>query len=372
MQAAVETGARSSAALAAWAQRPGDHTFTNVEDVLAHTEKMRKQSHVSDAAVEHLGVMTPGDALEPGRDQLFLTKDGKAAKFNNHSFNQFCQNIGARASEYRKYPAALVAPLLTWKAQFGDRKDVKLLMRVDDNNMYECRAVNSPTYGRIWNDELARAVRDHIDPEIWTVPDKAITFHKHTGFITTNDKKVFIFLVNQSNPIELPGQKPLYRGFYAWNSEVGDGTCGIAEFLFNSVCANRAISGLSDFCELNIRHTSGAPDRWVRDAVPKLNEYVNTPTGQVVERIMKAKEKKVAKDEKSAIAWLHERGFTKNLAKATVESAREEERGADPKYSPFSVWNLIMGATAEARAQVNNDDRVALELQAGKLMKAAF
>ena len=373
MQAAEVSDRRSSAALAAWAHRPGDETFTTVEEVLKHTAEVRTQSSVSDAAVEHLGVMTPGDSLDPGADQLYLVKGDKAARFTNHAFNQFCQAIGARAGEWRKYPAALAQVPLTWKAENSDRKDVKLLTRVDENKQFECRAVNSPTYGRIWNYELAEAVHKYVDPGIWAVPSYERTFHTNTGFISTNDRKVFIFLVNEGKPIELPGtDSPLYRGFYAWNSEVGDGTCGIAEFLFNKVCANRAMLGLTGFQELCIRHTSGAPDRWVKDAVPSLKEYMDASTKQVVRRIVDAKEKNVAKDEKGAAEWLQARGFTKALAKATIESAREEERGADPKYSPFSVWNLIQGATAEAREKRNNDDRVALEVQAGRLMKAAF
>lgn len=374
MQAAEVFDRRSSAAIAAWAHRPGDDTFDTVEGLMEHTAKMFESSRVSDAAIEHLKVGTPGYSMRPGQDNLYLIKDdAKAARFTNFSFNQFCQTIGARAGEWRKYPASLAQVPLTWKAENCDRKDVKLLVRLDEENLYECRAVNSPTYGRIWNHELAVAVHNHVDPDVWTVPSRETSFHIHTGFITTNDRKAFVFLVNEGNPIMMPGvDKPLYRGFYAWNSEVGDGTCGIAEFLFNQACANRVIVGLSEFKELCIRHTSGAPDRWVKDAVPSLDEYVNTSTEKIVERIAKSKEKNVAKDEKGALEWMQSRGFTKVFSKAAIDSAREEERGADPKYSPFSVWNLIQGASAEAREKRNNDDRVALEVQAGRLMKAAF
>jgi len=159
---------------------------------------------------------------------------------------------------------------------------------------------------------------------------------------------------------------------YAWNSEVGDGTCGLAEFLLNKVCANRMMVGVTGFTELKIRHTSGAPDRWVKEAVPKLNEYVNTSTAELVGHLTKARDKKVANNEKTATEWLQERGFTKSLATATIESAREPERGADPNFSPYSIWNLVQGATAEARNQENNDSRVAIEQMAGKLMKSVF
>jgi predicted GNAT family acetyltransferase len=127
---------------------------------------------------------------------------------------------------------------------------------------------------------------------------------------------------------------------------------------------------LTGFQELNIRHTSGAPDRWVRDAIPSLNEYVNKSTDEVRALLQASREKKVAKDEKGALQWLQERGFTKALAKSALVSAREEERGADPNASPFCVWNLVQGITSEARELVNNDDRADLEMRAGRLMKA--
>jgi hypothetical protein len=357
--------------MAAWARRPGDLVFDAVEPLVEHTKQLKERSYVKDAAVEHLGLRATGESLKVGGDDLLVTRDGKTAKLNNHSFNQFCQVIGARAGEWRKYPAALAQVPLTWKAQFSDRKDVKMLIRRNEGEeLLECAAINSPTYGRIWNHELAAAVQQYVDPDVWVVPDES-SFHTNKGFITANDRKVFIFLVNESNPIILPGlPKPLFRGFYAWNSEVGDGTCGIAEFMMNAACANRTITNLTDFEELKIRHTAGAPDRWVRDAVPSLNEYVNASTEKISGLLQASREKTVAKDEKGALAWLQERGFTKTLAQAGIESAREEERGADPSVSPYSVWNLIQGLTAEARGKENNDDRVLLEQQAGKLMKA--
>lgn len=303
---------------------------------------------------------------------MFLESDENRAVLNNHSFNQACGLIGARASEYKKYPAALVQVMLSWLAQHSDRKDAKLLITKQDDDHPLVRSVNSPTYGRIWNHELAEAVHKYIDPDVWTVPD-ATAFHLKKGFITANDRKVFVFLVNEKNPIMLKGfTKPLYRGLYAWNSEVGDGTCGIAEFMMNAACVNRVIAGISDFEELKIRHTVGAPDRWMMEAVPKLNEYVNSSTDKVTELLEASRNKKVAKDEKGAIAWLQERGFTKALSVSALESAREEERGADPSSSPYSVWNIVQGLTAEARSRANNDDRVDIETRAGRLMKAVF
>jgi len=367
---------RSDAAMAAWAHRPGDHVFDSVEKLVEHTRELKDKSFTEEAAVEHLQIRATGDAMRVGADEMVVVHDRAEGDgttvglLNNHSFNQYCQNIGARAGEYRKLPAAIAQMPLMWLTQNADRKDVKMLLTRGDNDIVQCRAINSPNYGRIWNHELAEAVLKYVDPDIWTVPDVS-HFHTPMGFISTNDKKVFIFLANEKNPITLKGiDKPLFRGVYAWNSEVGDGTAGCADFCYNSACANRVMVGLTEFKELVIRHTAGAPDRWVKEAVPAFDKYVNTSTQKIAGLLEASRKKKVAKTEKGALQWMQEHGFTKALSKAALESAREEERGADPSSSPLSIYNVVQGLSAEARAKENNDERVAIELLAGKLFKA--
>ena len=296
MEQTVEArnGQRSSAAMAAWAHRPGDNVFDSVQQLVEHTRELKDRSYAREAAVEHLGIKALGDSMRPGMDSMVVVHgkgdtDVMQAQLNNHSFNQFCQNVGARAGEYRKLPATIAQIPLLWLTQNADRKDVKMLISRSQNGGLDfCRAINSPSYGRIWNHELAEAVAKHVDPDVWTIPE-ASHIHTKAGFISTNDKKAFIFLANEVNPITLKGMdKPLYRGFYAWNSEVGDGTAGCADFCYNSACANRVMIGLTEFKELVIRHTSGAPDRWIQDAVPALSQYVNARTTRVRSRGFKS------------------------------------------------------------------------------------
>src|SRR5215207_5079578 len=78
-----------------------------------------------------------------------------------------------------------------------------------------------------------------------------------------SDRDVFVFLVDDLNPIEagrLPDGSPdlFFRGFYAWNSEVGSRTLGIASFFLRAVCQNRTLWGVEQFEELTIRHSKYA------------------------------------------------------------------------------------------------------------------
>jgi hypothetical protein len=365
---------KSASGMAAWAHRPDDIKFNTLGELVAHTEKIKDCSFLREAAVEHLSVLSRGNSFEPGVDPLYLTHEqNEWARLTHLSFNQFCSMIGARAGEYRKLPAAIAQIPLSYLAERVDRRDAKILYHKDPNSEGEltCRALNSPSYGRIWNYELAKAVQDYVDPNVWTVPDTT-SFHLKTGFITTNDRKAFIFMVDEKHPIQLPGSdKPLYRGFYAWNSEVGDGAAGIAEFLFFSACANRAIMGLTEFKELYIRHTCGAPDRWVRDAAPKLKEYVNSSPDGIQKRLEAAKNLQPAKTEDGVLEWMQNKGFALTASKEAIELARDSiASGADPNFSPYSIFNLMMGMTAKARTITNNDDKVEMERAAGKMLLA--
>src|SRR3546814_19057071 len=83
---------------------------------------------------------------------------------------------------------------------------------------------------------------------------------KDTTTLYASDRDVFLFLVDDAHPIEaacLPnGDLDIYfRGFYAWNSEVGSKTLGIASFYLRAVCLNRNIWGAEGFAEISIMHS---------------------------------------------------------------------------------------------------------------------
>ena len=93
------------------------------------------------------------------------------------------------------------------------------------------------------------------------------TSRKDTTTLYASDRDVFLFLVDDLNPIEagrLPDGSPdlYFRGFYCWNSEVGAKTLGIASFYLRAVCQNRNLWGVEDFEEITIRHSKYAASRF--------------------------------------------------------------------------------------------------------------
>src|ERR1700688_2797641 len=98
---------------------------------------------------------------------------------------------------------------------------------------------------------------------------------KETTTLYASDRDVFLFLVDDTHPIEagrLPNGDPdlYFRGFYCWNSEVGSKTLGIASFYLRAVCMNRNLWGVEDFQEISIRHSKFATQRFAHEAAPAL------------------------------------------------------------------------------------------------------
>ncbi|AOW49721.1 hypothetical protein A4R89_10165 [Acetobacter ascendens] len=91
---------------------------------------------------------------------------------------------------------------------------------------------------------------------------------KETTMLYASDRDAFLLLVDDTHPIEagrLPnGDSDLYfRGFYAWNSEVGSKSVGIASFYLRGVCQNRILWGVENFEQITIQHSKFAASRFM-------------------------------------------------------------------------------------------------------------
>lgn len=129
------------------------------------------------------------------------------------------------------------------------------------------------------------------------------------------------------------------------------------------MCCNRILWGVSDINKVLIRHTSGGPDRFREEVAPALKAYGEGSVGTLVEGIVKAKTFELADTKADALKFLVERGFTQTMAKLGMERAEQYGDG-----NPLSAWNIVEGITDAARSITYQDDRFAIEMQAGKLL----
>ncbi len=153
----------------------------------------------------------------------------------------------------------------------------------------------------------------------------------------------------------------LARGIFAWNSEVGSQTAGIASFYFDYACCNRIVWGAEGFREIKLRHTSGAPHRFLEQVQPALQRYVEQPTMGITEAIKAAQAARVDDVDE----FLAKR-FTRSEVSA-IKLAHDVEEGRPIE----TLWDVATGATAYARSIPHQDDRVQIERKAGVILDLA-
>src|SRR5256714_6629937 len=191
---------------------------------------------------------------------------------------------------------------------------------------------------------------------------------KDTTPLYASDRDVFLFLVDDLNPIEagrLPDGSPdlYFRGFYCWNSEVGSKTLGMASFYLRAVCQNRNLWGVEDFEEIIIRHSKYAASRFAHEAAPALLNFANSSATPFVNGIKAAREQIVARSDEDRTEFLRRRGFSKAETAKVIDTVLAEE-GRPPE----SIFDFVQGITAVARDKPHQDARLDMEAKAKKLL----
>ena len=239
------------------------------------------------------------------------------------------------------------------------------------------RAITSPSYGRIYDEQVVRTVMALNQDGDWVVPgaiagrgmaDMYTEVTKQSTTLYASDRDCWMFLVDEQHPIEIDGDL-YFKGFIVSNSEVGKATFRVTTFVLRQVCMNRIIWGATQIKEFRIRHTSQAPTRFIEEAAPRLAAYANASPRGVQDAIRGAQKVLVADTQEEAIDWLRQRDFTQQEAVVTVALAEQAE-GIGSSGDPTNLWNLAMGASAYARELVHSDTRVAFEERIGKMLDA--
>jgi hypothetical protein len=371
-----------------WASRPADERYASLLDMQSYMTRRRDRSR---AAVESTRALTVvPDQSDPLHRGLFLGIErgplaGQLLAPTHQAFGQICSLAAtpSPASYFResRVPADIIADALNFNLRFTrDVEDVGVLatMGDEDNGLgvptgSELRAATGPAYGRIWDADIVDALVERFGDGVsghWRVPGEfgeRVTVTKANTTLFASDRDMFVFLADEDRRIEVPGRRngsggSMARGFFVWNSEVGDKTLGLGFFLFDYVCCNRIVWGADQYTEVRIRHTKGAPDRWLEEIAPVLKEYDEGSAQPVTLAIEAAREKRVQDDLDAFLA--------KRFGRSMVEPIKaihqvEEERPIE------TLWDVTVAATAHARSIPNNDKRLEIERAAGELLKLA-
>ncbi|MDE2578595.1 MAG: DUF932 domain-containing protein [Hyphomicrobiales bacterium] len=377
----VGRGDRVGRVSSEWFSRPDDERFLSLGE-LARTVRDRA-ARSRTRVVETTLICVEADRASPERLSLILPGVDTPAAPTHWSFGQLASLVGAPAAYLRQLPAPLAGINLQYGLTSHRVEQVRTLET--ENGHLELRAVTGPDYGRIYDYELVEAVQriagNGSGDTRWKVPgvldwstgiyNPRVDITKDTTTLYASDRDVFLFLVDDLNPIEagrLPDGSPdlYFRGFYCWNSEVGAKTLGIASFYLRAVCQNRNLWGVEDFEEITIRHSKYAASRFAHEAAPALTRFANSSPTPFVNGVRAAREKIVARTDDDRSEFLRKRGFSRAETTKIIETVLAEEG-----HPPASIFDFVQGITAVARDKTHQDARLDMEAKAKKLFDRA-
>ena len=374
----VSRGQRVGRVSSEWFSRPDDERYLSLGDLArsVRSRSERSRTRVVESALIHV----EASRNDPERLSLILPGADAPVAPTHWSFGQLASQVGAPAAYLRQLPAPLAAINLQYGLTSNRAEQIKTLET--DNGHVELRAVTGPDYGRIYDHELVEAVQriagNGAGDTRWKVPgvldwstgiyNPRVDITRDTTTLYASDRDVFLFLVDDLNPIEagrLPDGSPdlYFRGFYCWNSEVGAKTLGMASFYLRAVCQNRNLWGVEDFEEISIRHSKYAANRFAHEAAPALEGFANSSPQPFVNGIKAARERIVARTDDDRSDFLRARGFSKAETGKIIETVLAEE-GRPPE----SVFDFVQGITALARDKAHQDARLDMEGKAKKLL----
>lgn len=377
-----------------WSSRPSDERFATLQEMYDACKGYADTAKVSHVPYGDLRVEAVKD------DVQIAGKAGKFAKLTHWAFGQLSRLVGAPADYLRTVPATLATQNLNWglknKADDFGTKEAQLLFH--SNGDLLLRSVTSEKYSRIWNWEISKRLLTLGDMG-WRVPparpamldqkgtrkatkddvlDSAKSFDigiKEGDLIApsgiyASDHDMFAFMVNEKFPIDSGSGKPMYKGFFAWNSEVGASSFGLMTFLYDAVCGNHIVWGAQNVREVRIKHVGSADARATQELQVELRRYSQSAVGDIEIAIKRARTVTIAAKKEDVLQKLFDKRiatFT-NLEKAYALAEKHESVNG----APNTVWGMVSGLTRLSQDTPYADKRVDLDRQAGKLMEMEF
>lgn len=374
-----DKGALRSDVSRQWISRPADQRFLSLGELKDAMVAKRDDSREFRIDARKIEFIAPEPKRLEDTHALTVGLPGGAEIAPNHwSFGQLCSLAQAPSSYLRRLPSQIVADALAYGMRYSrDNDQIKAYASGDS-----LLAATGPDYGRIFDAEVVEAVQqiagDGTGDMRWKIPgvlDWQTMLYDPEAPVTTDsttlyasDRDVFMFLVDDRNPIEvgkLPSGDPdlMFRGFYVTNSEVGSGSLRLAAFYLRAVCMNRNLWGVENFQELTMRHSKYAPARFIEESRPALASFANGSTKSLVDAVAAAKAAKLADDQDDALAFLQARSISRKRALSILEQGEREE------LRPVrSAWDFAQALTANARSEQNTDTRIELETVAKKIL----
>lgn len=354
-----------------WATRPDDERFlslTQLNDACIDMHRRSVSRVVSSRQLQCLPHPTDSRSLQ------LQGPNGNAVDLTHWSFGQLSARAEAPAGYLRTLPAAMAADCINYGLKHvREIESVGVLLTKNESTSVDLRAVTGPNYGRIYNATITNAlVKQFGDgvsgrfriPGEFGVQGQPIT--KENTTLYASDRDMFVFLADESHRLTVRNRREgksgeLSRGFFVWNSETGSSTFGISTFLFDYMCGNHIVWGAKQYKEIRIRHTAGAPDRYIQEVTPALLSYADSSVSSIEQGIAAAQKARIDNVDE----FLLKRFSRSQVGSIKAAHVEDEQRPIE------TLWDASTGVTAYARNIKYMDERVSLEREAGKILDMA-
>lgn len=372
---------------AQWNNRPADQRFWNLESLRNEAGRYQREAVIKTIALKDFAVVPEGNELS------LVTSDTKA-NFTHWSFGQFCQMLQCPPSFLRTLTPKLASDCIMERISHVEPEDNTMTL-FNVNGTTNARAFTRDTYGRVWDVDVV----DRLIPlqgKGWRVPparpcgcageqtrvataqDVLDNVMDGIGIkegdiiapagIYRGDKDMFVFNVNEKFPISNGGDKPLYRGFFLTNSEVGSKSVWLTTFLYSSTCSNHICWGVSTVNVNRVIHRGKMTlDRTFHMIEQFLGQYSEASASETEQKIRTAKTHELGKNKKEVTEFL----YTKDIATyADLEAAWAlSEAHPEDGGVPTSAWGMASGLTRLSQTKLYTDARVEMDVAAGKILE---
>lgn len=377
--------------------RPLDQRFESLTTLDAFCKQQRNNSRGASVRWDDVRVEAMNDQLQ------LVGKQDVPAKLTNWSFSQLCQRTAAPSGFLSQLPTTLAAQVLNNRLAnkaIEAPGNAQLLLGCLAANRYELRAATSETYTRVWNSDLtARLLRmpdngwrvpparpsDASDPRARRATAEDVLQHGQFGLsvregdmiapagLYASDRDMFTFLVNERALIDDGSGNACARGFFLWNSEVGDKSLGIQMFLYQHVCGNHIVWDARNVQTVRMRHVGSINERGWWRIVTELNRAAQQSPAELEQGIKVARGKLIASTKEELLDTLF--GMKSlSLSKRVLTDAYEQAEATvdEHRADPRSFWGMVEGITRTSQKAGYADERTVLDRAAGKLMEMAF
>jgi hypothetical protein len=382
-----------------WQTRPSDERFWGPSDAAEATREYRNSAVTSTVPYSDLRVEAQDGELN------LVGKTSQPAQLTHFAMGQLCGRAKAPADFLRSLPATLAAQNLNHcLKQRGEKdKDDKAKLLLHRNGKMLARCFTGEGYQRVWNHEIFDRMLD-MEAQGWRTPparpavkdDRArpateadcIGANKQGLSIKVgdmiapagcyaSDRDMFGFMILEDkalvNPLS-PGV-PLTRGFFVWNSEVGDKSFGAMTFLLDSVCSNHIVWGASNVEEIRLRHVGDVRNMAFRELTVELRKYADSSINEDQAKILSTQSFKLGDTKDEVLQYMlglsKKAGPLKALNQGIITDALAAAE--NPRYGdPRTAWAVAQGLTEISQGKPHMADRVRIDRAAGAVLAIAF